>query len=259
MSISEADLVWLETVELPPLSLAGARHYREETQGKVDRSPDPLFDAIDECRNRFWRIDRLDHECADWKVPIAKRERIVRAYFRIAAWEALVGNELCESQKAWVVTQCKTKKAEPERILAAWIASVDPHAKLVGALRAQLPGASAVEIARVVEKICDGWIFAVPWGASKAQLKTAAKRCATLAAIDGVVDAVLQWLPAVPDFERRVVHAGTVLAADGSERCAAALRPVLAEAPDRAWVVGIWSKVAPKGSPVAALLGAASG
>jgi hypothetical protein len=258
VSVSDADLVWLETVELPPLSWATARRY-QDLLGPEPRPPDPLLDAIDECRNHFWRIDRLDFECADGKVPIAERERIARAYFRIAAWEALASNELNESQKAWAVTQCKTKKSEPERILGAWIASVDPHAKLVGALREQLPGASAVDVARVVEKICDGWIFAVPGRASKAQLKTAVKRCATLAATDGVVDAVLQWLPAVPDFERRVVHAGTVLAADGSERCATALRPVLAEAPDCAWVVGIWSQLAPKGSPVAALLGAGSG
>lgn len=254
MAISESDLVWLETVELPPLSWATARRY-QESLGPDPRPPDPLFDAIDECRKRFWRMDRLDWECSNGKAPIAERERIARAHFRIAAWEALASNELNEGNKAWAVTQCKTKRSEPERILAVWIASADPHAKLVGALREQLPGASAVEIARIVEKICNGWMFACSEPrVSKYERKTAMKRCTTLAATEGVVDAVLQWLPVVPDFERRVLHAGTVLAADGSERCANALRHVLAEAPDRAWVVGIWSKLALKGSPVAALL-----
>lgn len=257
-TMNEEDLAWLENVELPDLTWSEARaHQQAQWDPSCERSN--RFDAIEDIRGRIDAMGRFDWACGDTQFPIEKRERIARAYFRAAAWESMASNELNEGQKAWAITQLKKKSQDVDRILGVWMASEDPHATLVRALRDAWPTATAIDIGRVVEKICDGWQFAVPDRFSKASMRTLAKRFAALATPE-VVEAVLRWLPTIPDFERRVLHAGTVLASDGSERCAVALRPVLAEAEqreagtDRAWVVGIWSRLAPKGSAVAAML-----
>lgn len=252
--MDDSDVTWLETVELPMLSWTQARAYQDAQWNQTGERSD-LFDTIDAILHRYDALDRLDWACGDTKLPIEQRERIARGFFHVAAWTALATNELNEGQKAWAVTLLKKKSQQVERILAVWMASSDPHALLVRALRDSWAGVTAIEIGRIVEQICDGWGFAIPDRLSKAETKTLQKRFAQLAATPEVVEAVVHWLPAVPDFERRVLHAGAVLASEGSERSAAALRPILAEADtNRAWVTRIWSACAPKGSAVASML-----
>ena len=194
----------------------------------------------------------------DSKQPLELRERATRAYFRAVAWDALLGNELTEYQKVWPLKKAK-------QLVGAWIASDDPHAKLAAELQArELP------VIETVEAICRGWSLRTPDNEEdyEPSPKVVRKKLIALAGQPGIVDAVRAWLPTLDadDYARKVLHAGAVLAADGSKLSAKTLAPILEEAASwsdparfedvrpRPWVIAVWSKLAPKGSVVASLL-----
>ena len=257
-----AALAILETIELPPLSAAARSAYQSNMHG-ADSAP---LNAL----HRQLALDEATAALQDLTRAPEERERIARAYFRCAAWDALAGNEFTEYQKSWRVKWAKGR-AEQERILAAWSATTDPHAQLIVELRAALPAVGPVDIAAYAATICHGWSLSTPDREQdyEPSPKVIRKKIAALAAKPAIVGAVQRWLPTLDaaDYERRALHAGVVLAADGSAASAALLAPMLAEAdtwPDandeetprnRAWIVKVWSKLAPAGSAVAALLG----
>lgn len=192
----------------------------------------------------------------DAKQPLELRERATRAYFRAAAWNELLGNELTEYQKVWPLRKAK-------QLIGAWVASADPHATLAGELASR--GQPVIE---TVIAICRGWSLQSPDHEEhyEPSPKVIRKKLIALAAEPKIVDAVHAWLPTVDDYARRVLHAGTLLAAEGSKRSAAALAPILDDAASwndprrfediapRTWTIAVWTKLAPKGSAVAKLL-----
>ncbi len=195
---------------------------------------------------------------ADAKQPLELRERATRAYFRAVAWDALLGNELTEHQKVWPLKKAK-------QLVGAWIASQDPHAKLAAELDTR-----KLPVIETVAAICRGWSLQSPDNEEdyEPSPKVIRKKLIALAGQPGIVDAVRTWLAALEpsDYARRVLHAGAMLAADGSELSATTLEPILEEAASwvdpgrfedvepRAWTLAVWKKLAPKGSAVASLL-----
>ncbi|MEM9071037.1 MAG: hypothetical protein AAGE52_21175 [Myxococcota bacterium] len=181
----------------------------------------------------------------DAKQPSEQRTRAAKAYYRCAARDALIGNDLTEYQKAWRVRWAKGRGAAA-LVLEAWIASDDIHAPLVAALAELRPDLKPKEVAALVGTVIEGTSISELDEIESTAKGTGNKIRKAVAKAPELAEATARWLlhVAEDDLRRRVLHAGSVLSAAADRR----LEDIVATLPpDRVeWARAVWSYTAPR-------------
>lgn len=237
--MSREDVDALLTVALPQLSSAdGGVTWQAGPTPTVE-----LWRTVDRLQSSVTSIAKAANTSDD------DARRAWKAYFRSAAWMALLANPLTEREKAWVVKNLKQKE-KPALALEGWASSEDPHAGLVRQLRAKWPAASPQEVAQLIAALCEGWCLQTPGDEEDYESPTPRQQRSALLKLANAnpacVEAVEAWLAELPGTElhRRVLHAGTLLAAAGRARSLSALLDDVEKnhgAPAREWASQVFA------------------